>query len=182
MLTEGPVSDAMQAGLFVGFTCGSLIAIRVISDKPPARRIFALTTATIAIVVALAAPLRGLADVSAEVARVKSAEERTDSSYDAAIDRFKRGRTTAQELATLADGIASELQSLQAELGSLENVPAEHWPMVARASEYLALRQTSWRLRADGLRAGRTQILQQADVTERNALAALARAVAPAQP
>jgi membrane associated rhomboid family serine protease len=182
MLTEGPVSDAMQAGLFIGFTCGSLIAIRVISDKPPAGRILALTTATIAIVVALAAPLRGLADVSAEVARVETAEERTASSYDAAVARFKRGRTTAQELAILADGIASELQSLQAELGSLENVPAEHWPMVTRASEYLALRQTSWRLRAEGLRAGRTQTLQQADITERNALAALARAVTPAQP
>ena len=44
------------------------------------------------------------------------------------------------------------------------------------------LRQTSWRLRAEGLRAGRPQTLQQADAAEHSALAALASAVPPKQP
>jgi len=70
-LMEGIFSEAMQAGFVVGFTGGMLIAGRVISDKPPARRVAAVVTATVAIVVALAAPLRGLADVSGEVAKVK---------------------------------------------------------------------------------------------------------------
>jgi len=177
MLTEGLVSDAMQVGLVVGFVVGLLIAVRVISDKPPVRRVFAVLTATVAIVVVLAAPLRGLADVRAEVARVKTSEERTARSYDEAIDRFKRGRMNAQELAKLADTIVSEMQSLQTELASLDNVPTEHWPMLTKASEYLALRQTSWRLRAEGLRAGRPQTLQQADAAEHSALEALAGAV-----
>ena len=177
MLTEGLVSDAMQAGLMAGFVGGLLIAVRVITDKPPVRRVFAVSTATVAIVVALAAPLRGLADVSSEVARVKAAEERTARAYDEAVDRFKRGRTNAQELAKIADAIVSEMQSLQTELASLVNVPSEHWPMLTKASEYLALRQTSWRLRAEGLRAGRPQTLQQADAAEHSALEALAASV-----
>jgi membrane associated rhomboid family serine protease len=179
MLTEGVVSEAMQAGLVVGFTGGLLIAARVISDKPPVRRVCAVMTATVAIVVAVAAPLRGIADVSGQVARIKACEERTARTYDTAVDRFKSGRMNVKELANLADAIVSELQPLQTELGSLENVPAEQSPMITKLSEYLALRQTSWRLRAEGLRTGRTQTLQQADAAEHSALVALASTVAP---
>ncbi len=55
-LMEGIFSEAMQAGFVVGFTGGMLIAGGVISDKPPARRVAAVVVATVAIVVALAAP------------------------------------------------------------------------------------------------------------------------------
>jgi hypothetical protein len=180
-LMEGIFSGAMQAGFVVGFTGGMLIVGGVISDKPPARRVAAVVVATVAIVVALAAPLRGLADVSGEVAKVKEGEERTARTYDTAVDRFKSGRLSAQELAKLADRIVGELQSIQTQLVALDNVPAEHWPMVEKASEYLKLRQDSWRLRAEGLRAGRPRTLQQADAAEHFALIALATATAPIQ-
>jgi rhomboid protease GluP len=180
-LAEGVFSEAMQAGLVVGFTGGMLLAGRVISEKPPARRVAAVLAATVAIVVALAAPLRGFADVSGEVAKVKDREERTARTYDTAVDRFKAGRISAQELARLADRIVGELQYIQAQLVSLDNVPAEHWPMVEKACEYLKLRQDSWRLRAQGLRAGQARTLQEADVAEHTALAALASATAPIQ-
>jgi len=181
MLTEGAFSEAMQAGLVVGFTGGMLLAGRVISEKPPARRVAAVLAATVAIVVALAAPLRGFADVSGEVAKVKEREKRTAQTYDTAVDRFKAGRISAQELARLADRIVGELQYIQAQLVSLDNVPAEHWPMVEKACEYLKLRQDSWRLRAQGLRAGQARTLQEADVAEHTALVALASATAPIQ-
>ena len=181
MLTEGAFSEAMQAGLVVGFTGGMLIAGRVISDKPPARRVCAVLATAVAIVVALASPLRGFADVGSEVARVKDGEERTARSYDTAVDRFKAGRMTTQELARIADRIVTELQSIHTQLVSLDNVPAEHWPMIEKASQYLTLRQDSWRLRAEGLRAGRPRTLQQADVAENSALAALESATAPIQ-
>jgi rhomboid protease GluP len=181
MLTEGAFSEAMQAGLVVGFTGGMLLAGRVISEKPPARRIAAVLAASVAIVVALAAPLRGFADVSGEVAKVKEREKRTAQTYDTAVDRFKAGRISAQELARLADRIVGELQYIQAQLVSLDNVPAEHWPMVEKACEYLKLRQDSWRLRAQGLRAGQARTLQEADVAEHTALVALASATAPIQ-
>ena len=181
MLTEGAFSEAMQAGLVVGFTGGMLIAGRVISDKPPARRVCAVLATAVAIVVALASPLRGFADVGSEVARVKDGEERTARSYDTAVDRFKAGRMTTQELARIADRIVTELQSIHTQLVSLDNVPAEHWPMIEKASQYLTLRQDSWRLRAEGLRAGRPRTLQQADVAANSALAALESATAPIQ-
>jgi hypothetical protein len=169
----------MRVGLVVGFTGGMLVAGRIIADKPPVRRVAAVLAATVAIVVVLAAPLRGLADVSDDVARVREGEERTARAYDTAVDRFKSGRITAHELAALADRIVGELQAVQSELVAIDNVPTEHWPMIVRASEYLRLRQDSWRLRAEGLRAGRTQTLQEAEAAEHSALAALERAVAP---
>ena len=116
------------------------------------------------------------------MARVKESEDRTARTYDAAVDRFKSGRINAQELAKLADGFAGELRSIQTALVvSLDHVPAEHWPMVAKALEYLRLREDSWRLRAEGLRAGRERTLQQADAAEHSALAALKTALAPIQ-
>lgn len=180
-LTEGLFSEAMQAGLVVGFTGGMLITGRVISQKPPVRRVAAVLAATVAIIVSVASPLRGFADISGEMARVKEGEERTARTYDTAVDRFKSGRISAQELARLADRIVSELQSMQTKLAALDNVPAEHWPMVEKASEYLKLRQDSWRLRAEGLRAGQARTLQEADVAEHSALAALAIATLPIQ-
>jgi membrane associated rhomboid family serine protease len=177
--TEGLVSEAMQAGLIVGFSGGMLVGGRVISDKPPVRRVCAVSAATVAIIVSLAAPLRGLADVAGEVARVQETEERTAQSYDAAVAKFKSGRIAAQELALLAEGIRGELQVVHAQLTSIDRVPAEHWPMIEKASAYLVLRQDSWRLRAEGLRAGHTRTLQEADAAEHAALAALEGATAP---
>jgi hypothetical protein len=97
------------------------------------------------------------------------------------VDRFKAGRINAQELARMADRIVGELQYIHAQLASLDNVPAEQWPMVEKASQYLKLRQDSWRLRAQGLRAGQARTLQEADVAEHSALAALESATAPIQ-
>jgi rhomboid protease GluP len=178
-LTEGLISEAMQVGLVTGFVSGLLMGGRLISEKPPVRRVGAALAATVAIVVVFAAPLRGLVDVTDDVARVRAVEERTARSYDTAVGRFKSGRISANELAALADRIVTDLQSIQADLVSLDNVPPEHWPMIQKASEYLRLRQDSWRLRAEGLRAGRARTLQEADAVERSALAALDGAIPP---
>ena len=55
---------------------GLLVGGRLIADKPPVRRVCAVLSATVAIVVVFAAPLRGLADVTDDVARVRAVEER----------------------------------------------------------------------------------------------------------
>jgi len=178
MVSEGIVSESMQAGLVVGFVCGMVMAVRVSVHKPPARRVCAALAATMAIVVVSAAPLRGLADVTGEVALVTEAEERTAGAYDAAVERFKVGRLTAEALAQIADHVVSEMQLLQTRLASLDHVPMEHEPMLAAASEYLRLREESWRLRAKGLRAGHMRTLQQAEGAESAALAALRRTAA----
>jgi membrane associated rhomboid family serine protease len=172
-LTEGLVSEAMQAGLVTGFVGGMLIGGRLVSDKPPVRRVCAVLATSAALVIMFAAPLRGLADVTDDVARVRAVEERTAGEYDTAVERFKRGRLDARELAAFAERIVGELKSVQSEFVALDNIPPEHWPMIQKASEYLRLRQDSWRLRAEGLRAGQARTLQEADLAERSALAAL---------
>jgi hypothetical protein len=48
--------------------------------------------------------------------------------------------------------------------------------MLNDVREYLRVRPESWRLRAEGLRAGRLRILRQADTVEQMALTALRRA------
>jgi rhomboid protease GluP len=182
MLSEGFLSESMQAGLVVGFVSGMVMAGKVSAQKPPARRVYAALAATIAIVVVSAAPLRGLADVTGEVARVNEAETRTASAYETAVERFKSGRLTAEGLAQLADQIASELQPLRTHLNSIEHVPAEHQPALTAASEYVRLREDSWRLRAKGLRAGHMRTLQQADSAEIAALAALEKTAPASEP
>lgn len=177
MVTEGLVSDSMKAGLMMGFTAGMVVAGRMTSGRPPVRRVCAVSATALAIVFALAAPLRGIADVTGDVARVKEAETRTAKTYDAAVDRFKNGRMTAAELASLADGIGGELKSVQGALPAVENIPAEQGQTLQKTAEYLRLRRESWRLRAEGLRAGHTRTLQQADAAEQSALSALDSAV-----
>jgi hypothetical protein len=152
-----------------------VLAGRVISQKPPVRRVCAALAATVAVVVVFAAPLRGLADITGEVARVEEIEHRTASAYDAAVARFRSGRIDAKELAGLAETIASELQSSRTRLASIANVPHEHQTMLAEVTEYARLREESWQLRARGLRAGQLPTLQKADIAQSGALAALSR-------
>jgi len=179
VVTEGLVSESMQAGLVVGLASGVvLLAGRAGAHKPAARRVCAALGASLAIVVLVATPLRGLADVTGEVASVTQIEKRTATAYDRKIERFRAGRVTADELAQFADAIASELQSASLRLTALDKVPPEHQAMFANTSEYLRRRQDSWRLRSEGLRAGRMRTLQQADVAENAALSALRKAEA----
>jgi rhomboid protease GluP len=173
VVTEGLVSSSMQAGLVVGFVCGAVLTGRVISHKPPVRRVCAALAATVGIVVICAAPLRGLADINGEVALVKQMETRTATAYDSAVVRFQKGRMDAKELAALAEAIASEMEVLNTHLASISNVPRDHQSLFTAISDYVKLREDSWRLRAEGLRAGQMATLQKADIAQRAALTAL---------
>jgi rhomboid protease GluP len=180
-VTEGLVSPSLQAGLVVGFICGVVLAGRVISHKPPVRRVCAALAAAVGIVVICAAPLRGLADINGEVALVKQMETRTATAYDSAVVRFQKGRIDAKELAALAEAIASEMEVLKTHLVTISNVPRDHQSLFTAISEYVKLREDSWRLRAEGLRAGQMATLQKADIAQRAALTALERTDASEQ-
>jgi hypothetical protein len=125
--------------------------------------------ATLAIIVIFAAPLRGMADVTREMARVIELETRTAAVYDAEVVQFRRGRHTAEKLADIANAIAADVRAAQESLSALANVPPEHQPMVDDAMAFLRLREESWRLRVEGLRAGRMQTLQRAERVESTA-------------
>ena len=181
LVTEEFVSEAMIAGVTAGFVSGMvLLAGRVASPVPAVRRVCATLAVCLVFVAITAAPLRGLADMTGEVARVIEIEERTLGVYDEEVDKFRKGRLKIDRLIELADATATELDVLAGRIAAIDNVPIEHQTMLADASDYLRLRRESWRLKSEGLRTGRMQILQEGDRAEQAAVAALRRAASAA--
>lgn len=176
LVTDALGTTSELAGLATGFTVGLVAARGVTRGKPPVRRTVLVTAVTFLIAVVGAIPLRGVADVAPEIARVVTVEARTTEAYDAAVARFKRHRITADALAQMIDGtILTELRVTRARLKALHGVPPEHMPLVAAAEEYVQLREQSWRRRAEGLLQSDTRMLREAEMTERAALEALRR-------
>ena len=170
LATEGFSSESMRAGLLAGLLGGLILVARVSVAKPPLGRVCAATVVTVALFIAFAVPLRGIADVPTAIAQVIDVETRTAALYDAKADRFKKGRLSAEELATIADAIGAEVRDSRHTLAALRNVPTEHGPLWRETSEFLRLREESWRLRVKALREGRMQTLHQASVKESEAM------------
>ena len=141
------------AGLLVGLTYGIVLARRVRERTPKTRDLACVVVATVLIAVAGAIGLRNIADVKPEIVRVLGTEKSTVAAYQAGFDAFRKGRTTAEALAQLAERtIVSELQAVDARLEALKNVPPEHRRVVADAREYLRLRCASWHARSTAIR------------------------------
>jgi rhomboid protease GluP len=145
------------AGLIAGLASGLVLARHVVEEHAKPRHVAAATAAACVIVVACAVPLRHIADVTPEIARVIATEERTAADYQSAFNAFQKGRITADALADLAERtIVPALQAVDARLETLRNVPPEHRPLVSDAREYLRLRCQSWQLRANAMRRTNT--------------------------
>jgi rhomboid protease GluP len=171
---------AETAGFVVGVVCGLGLVRDVSEEKPAARRVAVAMAATAVIAVASAVPLRGVSDVRPEITRVIEVEDRTATAYQAALDLYRLGRITAEELAKVIDRkVVPELRAMRARLKTFDRVPQEHQPLVTNAEEYLRLRDESWRLRAAALRKpGMSAIkvaLRDADRTEVASLGVLDR-------
>ena len=160
---------AFGAGL-----AGGLVLTRGISEqKPPLRRLAAMVAGTAAIAVAAAVPLRGLALVKPEIARVVDVEQRTASTYEKAAARFTTGHIKADALAQLIErSIVPELQATLTRVTAIERIPLEQQPLVAATVEYLRLREESWHVRARALRSSSMVALRDADRREFVALQA----------
>jgi rhomboid protease GluP len=169
MAAGGFVTESMTWGLGVGLVGGGILASRIGLHKPPVPRLCASMVATLVIVVAFAAPLRGMAYATRQMGQVIDVETRTAAAYDTEVAQFRKGRQTADALADMADAIASEIRATRASLSALPNVPREQQSLVDDASEYLRVREESWRLRVEGLRAGKMQTLQRAERVESEA-------------
>ncbi|HEV2984818.1 MAG TPA: rhomboid family intramembrane serine protease [Vicinamibacterales bacterium] len=143
---------AQLAGFVSGMLCGGIF-VKGVSERTPAPRRVATAMALAAVIAVVSAvPLRGVADVRPEIARVVAVEGRTAGAYKVAADRLSAGRITAEAVALLIERtIMPELQAAQVRLNALDRVPNEHQPLIADAEEYLRLRYESWRLRAEGL-------------------------------
>jgi membrane associated rhomboid family serine protease len=172
--SHGNGSAGQIAGLVVGFVSGIVLARGIGERKPSVRRTAALVTATAAIAVVTALPLRGVADIRPEIARVVAVEDRTAHAYEKAVGQFTLGALKADALAQVIDRtIVPELETVHGHLTALQGVPREHQALAAIATAFLSLREESWRLRAHALRKGNMLALRRADQAERASLDAL---------
>jgi membrane associated rhomboid family serine protease len=153
MMIDDLAADAQLAAFGVGFVGGLVITRRSSLEKPSVRRTSLVAVIACAVVLALAFPVRGIADVKPEIERVVTLEDRTAGAYQATYERYKHGQVSAEALAQQIDRtILPDLQEAVDRLKALERVPQEHQRFVADAEEYLHLRIKSWQLRAQALR------------------------------
>ena len=149
----GFVHIADWTGLLVGAIYGLVVGRRASREEPKTSRVAAAMVAAATIAVACALPLRNIANVKPAILNVLDTEARTAGAYKAAAAAFARGRMTAEALAQVAERtILPDLQSADARLTALSNVPPEQQPLVADAREYLRLREKSWQARVVAIR------------------------------
>src|SRR5262249_9659479 len=144
--------------------CGALAAVTVsreiVTHRPGLRPLLTtmttlLTVFTVGAVIAAHRTPPPMTDVRPEISRVIATELRTASSYDQAVDRFRKGRITAPALAEVIEKtIVPELRNMAARLRALQHVPAQNQPSVTTAEEFLKIRDESWQLRAAALHKG----------------------------
>ena len=171
LLTGELGTAAMRTGLVLGLVAGAFLARESIERHPPALRVCAVGGLALVIAIAAAIPLRGIADVRPEMHRLVAIEDRTAHQYDTAANQFRLGAIKAKELAQLIDqSIRPELHKARERLEALTGVPREHQPLVARAEEYLRLRDESWSLRSEALHKSSMIALRKADQAERASL------------
>lgn len=164
MATDGLEGAAELAGFVTGVAFGIAVATDLVHHMPEARRVAITMAVTVGIALVSVAPLRGVDDIRPEIEKVVAVEDRTASVYEAAVDRFRKGRVSAEALAQLIDRtIVPELQAAEARLKTFDNVPREHQSLIAAAEEYLQMRHESWRLRAEGLRTISQGLLRQTE-------------------
>jgi rhomboid protease GluP len=174
-VANGEVATAAtRTGLALGLIAGVLLARDVSERRTPAFRVSAVAGVVVLIAASAAVSLRGISDVRPEMRRLATIEDRTTHEYDAAANQFKLGAINAKTLAQLIDQtILPELREARERIKALTGVPREHQPLVARAEEYLRLRDESWSLRSEALHRANMITLRKADRAERASLEVL---------
>jgi membrane associated rhomboid family serine protease len=153
-LADGSIAAAAELTSFLaGLCCGAVLGKNVNEEQVEPRRVGMVAGACAVVALLMALPLRGLMDVRPEIQKVVALEDRTAGAYSAAVDKFRKGRMTADALAQMIERtIVPELEAADGRLKTYTKIPAEHQPLVADAEAYLRLRCASWRLRADAVR------------------------------
>ena len=160
-----------KLGLCTGLVAGIVLTRQVSDDRIRVRRYAALTAATAVIVFMAAMAVRVVSDIRPDVAAVMAVEDRTARAYDAAVQRFQKGRATVKELVQIIEqSIVPELRGASERVSALGNVPSRDEPLLAYTHQYLRLREESWRLRAEALRKVSMGRLREADKAEQTSL------------
>ena len=71
--------------------------------------------------------------------------------------------------------IVPQLGTTRTQVDALSTPLSDHQPLIAQASEYLRLRESSWRLRAEALRRNNLATLREAERAEQESFRALQR-------
>ena len=146
------------------------------SGENPARTSRANASAAVASIVYLTTPLHGIVDVRPELASIVAREERTADMYRSAVGRYTRHQLpvdTAVLIALIDDTILPQLSTSRTEVAALTTPLVDHQRLIEGAAEYLRLRETSWRLRAEALRKRNMTTLRNAEEAEQQSLRAL---------
>jgi membrane associated rhomboid family serine protease len=153
-MVNGAVSLAGElTALLIGFASGIVLTRGVQAERPQPRLIGKTLGIAAVLMLVLAVPLRGIADVRPEIAYVIDVEQRTSRIYGEAAERLKNGRMTSDAVAQrIAKEIVPELMTADRRLKALKNVPPEVQPLVDEATLYVQRRTEGWRMRVDGLR------------------------------
>jgi membrane associated rhomboid family serine protease len=163
-------------GLFVGVAAGTALVRRVSEYKPPPSRMVATFATAVVIAVAATVPVRGIVDIRPELRAIVALEDRTVSTYQAAVTRYRAGRMSDQVLASvIEDRILPQFGTARKTLQAKGRVVRRDEPFIADAREYLRLREQSWRLRLDGLTGAGMAKLREAEARERSALEFIGR-------
>jgi membrane associated rhomboid family serine protease len=138
------------AGFGIGIVAGAVLTGGIAYALPEPRRVLVTGAVTTVVLVACAVPLRGIADIRPEVSRIIALEDTKTGEYRTALERFNKGRVTAEALAQVIErSIVPELEAADAKLLAIRGVPPEHQPLVTAADEFLRMRSASWKLQAE---------------------------------
>ena len=176
LLTSAITIRPELAAFVVGCVSGLFITPGIGERPAAAIRAVPVVVGSIVLVIVTVRPLSGMTDMRPELHKLAVAEQEMAARYQAAIDRFTKGRLTVRELAAVIDrDIMPELQASRAHVAALQHIPDEQKPLLIAAEKYLQLRDESWRLRSKALHEGDVSMLTQAEVSEVAARFALSR-------
>ena len=163
-------------GFVVGLLGGLALAMDAGKHRPSLKPLAVAAPAAIALIACLALPLRGIADVRPQLGEIVAREDLSADMYRAAVARFTRRQRpidTAKLIDLIDHTILPQLGSERTHVAALTTRLADHQPLIAQTSEYLRLRESSWRLRADALRKSDMATLREAERTEQESFRAL---------
>jgi rhomboid protease GluP len=156
-ITQKGIDLAAHGGGFVaGFLCGLSLSWLLTAGGRASRaaRIGLVAACGLGLVLAAALALKGsVADVEAAIRRFTPVESRAIDDFNAMIDRYKGGKITGAEAATIIDkDVLPPWRASRERLGALRHVPAAQKKLVSLMLRYMKLREESWELFAEGAR------------------------------
>ncbi len=173
LATDGLANRPNLTGLVVGGTAG-LAVMLLAGERRLAPRPYAIGIAvSTAIGLAIAMPLRGIVDVRSDLVELVANDDRETTVFRLRLDEFSKRRVPIDRrlLATLIERtFVPHLADARVHIDGLHATLTDQQRLMAAAAEYIRLREESWRLRVEGLRGGKMEVLREADRVEQASL------------